>query len=151
MEDDLQWKTNFGGRRPLMEGELRWKTTFGGRQPSVEDNFQGKMTFGGRRPSVEDDLWWKTTCSGRRPSAEDDVCLLPTPLSGIFELSFHISVALYRDLKALIEVPKLFEMSYFMDQSFAHIMISSGSQRFTNSKIVRTSGGSQSEGLALSP
>ena len=36
MEDNLQWKTNFDGRQPLMEDTLRWKTTFGGRQPSLE-------------------------------------------------------------------------------------------------------------------
>ena len=43
LEDDFQWQTTLGGRRPLMEddvleGDLRWKTTFGGRQPSIEDN-----------------------------------------------------------------------------------------------------------------
>ena len=32
MEDDLRWKTTFGGRRPRVEDKLRWKTTFGGRQ-----------------------------------------------------------------------------------------------------------------------
>ena len=30
MEDDLQWKTTFGGRQPSMEDNLQWKTTFGG-------------------------------------------------------------------------------------------------------------------------
>ena len=30
MEDNLQWKTPFGGRRPLAEDNLRWKTSFVG-------------------------------------------------------------------------------------------------------------------------
>ena len=77
VEDDLRWKTTFGGRRPmlednlwwktpLVEDDLRWKTTFGGRRLSVEDDLQWKTTFGGRRPMVEDDLLWKTTFGGRR-------------------------------------------------------------------------------------
>ena len=37
MEDELQWKTTFGGRRPPVE------TTFGGRQPLVEDDLQWKL------------------------------------------------------------------------------------------------------------
>ena len=48
-EDDLWWKTTFGGRRPLVEDDLRWKTTFGGRRPMVEDNLRWKTIFGGRR------------------------------------------------------------------------------------------------------
>ena len=38
MEDDLQWKTTFGGsgRRPLMEDNFWWKMTYRGRPPSVE-------------------------------------------------------------------------------------------------------------------
>ena len=35
-------------RRPPMEDDLWWKTTFGGRQPSMEDDLWWKMTFGGR-------------------------------------------------------------------------------------------------------
>ena len=42
MEDDLWWKTTFGGRRPSVEDDFRWKTTYGGRRPSVEDDFLGK-------------------------------------------------------------------------------------------------------------
>ena len=52
-------KMTFGGRRPLVEDDfgrrpsvednLWWKTAFGGRQP-----------FGGRWPSVVDTLLWKT-------------------------------------------------------------------------------------------
>ena len=38
VEDDLQWKTIFGRRQPLVEDNLWWKMTFGGRQPSVEDD-----------------------------------------------------------------------------------------------------------------
>ena len=64
MEDDLRWKTTFGGRRPSLEDELWWKATFGGRQSSVEDDLQWKMTFSGRRPSVEDDLQWRMTFGG---------------------------------------------------------------------------------------
>ena len=44
-----------------MEDDLHWKTTFGGRQPSVEGDLWWKTTFSERRPSVEDDLWWKMT------------------------------------------------------------------------------------------
>ena len=40
----------FGGRRPSMEDNLQWKTTFGGRQTSVEE-------VGEKQPLVEDDLW----------------------------------------------------------------------------------------------
>ena len=82
MEDNLWWKTIFGGEAAskqgrrlrfgmlteltnirstkvlwIVEDDLQWKTTFGGRQPSVEDNLRWKMTFGGRRPLVEDKLW----------------------------------------------------------------------------------------------
>ena len=67
VEDNLQWKTTFGGRH------LRWKTTFGGRWPSVEDNLCWKMTFGERRPLGEENLQWKTTFGERRPSVEDDL------------------------------------------------------------------------------
>ena len=49
VEDDLQWKTNFDGRRPLVESNLWGKTTFCERRPSVED-------YLGRRPLGEDDL-----------------------------------------------------------------------------------------------
>ena len=37
-EDDLQWKTTFGGRRPSVEDNLWWKITFGERRTSEEDN-----------------------------------------------------------------------------------------------------------------
>ena len=67
VEDDLQWKITFGGRRPSVEDNLRWKTTFGRRQPSVKDNLWWKMTFGEREPLVEDNL------GGRRPLVEDDL------------------------------------------------------------------------------
>ena len=70
VEDDLQRKTTFGGRRPLVEDDLWWKT------PLVEDGLQWKTTFGGRRPMVENDLQWKTNFV--------DPCMLPTPLCGIF-------------------------------------------------------------------
>ena len=33
MEDDLQWKTIFGGRHPSVEDDTLWKTTFDGRWP----------------------------------------------------------------------------------------------------------------------
>ena len=46
MEDDLQWKTNFNGRRLSMEDKLQWEMTFGGRRPSAEDDIQWKTTFG---------------------------------------------------------------------------------------------------------
>ena len=48
----------------MVEDDLWWKTTFGGRQPLVEDNLGWKMTFGGRQPRVEDGLLWKTTLGG---------------------------------------------------------------------------------------
>ena len=34
MEEDLQWKMTFGGRRPLMEDDIRWRTTLDRRGPS---------------------------------------------------------------------------------------------------------------------
>ena len=34
--------------QPSVEDDLQWKMTFGGRRPSVEDDLQWKMTFGGR-------------------------------------------------------------------------------------------------------
>ena len=40
-----------------VEDDLQWKKTFGGRRPLVEDNFWCKMTFGVKRLSMEDDLW----------------------------------------------------------------------------------------------
>ena len=49
----------------LVEDDLQWKTPFGGRRLSVEDDLQCKRTFSARRPSVEDDLLWKTTFGGR--------------------------------------------------------------------------------------
>ena len=33
--NDLQWKMNFGGRRPSVEETLRSQMTFSGRQPLV--------------------------------------------------------------------------------------------------------------------
>ena len=89
VEDDLWWKTTTVGRRPsvepLVEDNLQWKMAFGGRQPSGkttfgEDNLWGKMTFGGRQPLVEDNFWWKATFGGS--------CMLPSPLCGIFFLSY---------------------------------------------------------------
>ena len=62
VEDNLQWKTTFGGRRPSEEDDLRWKTTFGGRRPSGEDDLGWKTTFSGRQHSLEDNLWWIIAC-----------------------------------------------------------------------------------------
>ena len=64
MEDDLWWKTTFGGRQPLVEYDLRWK---------VEDDLQWKTTFSGRLPLVEEDPQWKTTFGRRRLSVEADI------------------------------------------------------------------------------
>ena len=36
VEDNLRWKTTFGGRQHSVEYEPRWKTTFGGRQTKVD-------------------------------------------------------------------------------------------------------------------
>ena len=47
MEDDLQWKTTFSGRLPLVEDDLQWKMTCGGKQPEMEDDLQWKTTFAG--------------------------------------------------------------------------------------------------------
>ena len=47
MKDDLQWKTPFGGRQPLVEDDLRWNATFVGKRPTVEENIQWKMNFVG--------------------------------------------------------------------------------------------------------
>ena len=49
VEDNLRWKTTFGGKQPLVEDDLWWKMTFSGRQPSLEDNLLW-----------EDNLWWRT-------------------------------------------------------------------------------------------
>ena len=100
VEDNLQWKTSIGGRRPSMEDDLQWEddiqweTTFCGRQPSMEDDLRWKTTFGGRRPSVEDDLWWNTTFGGRQAMVEDDPCMLPSPLCSIFEGAAFLYVGL---------------------------------------------------------
>ena len=61
MEENLWWKTTFGGRQPSVEDNLQWKRTLSGRQTLVEDDLWWKMTFGGRKPLVEDALRWKTT------------------------------------------------------------------------------------------
>ena len=37
MEDILQWKTIFKGRKFLKENDLQWKMKFFGRQPSMEE------------------------------------------------------------------------------------------------------------------
>ena len=85
-----------GGRRPLVEDTLRWKitslednlwwkTSFGGRQPSVEDDFRWKTPYSGRRPTAEDNLWWKMTFVGRKLLVEDGPCMLPSPLCGSYK------------------------------------------------------------------
>ena len=77
VEDDIRWKTAFGGRRPSRQDAEIWYVEcshkykinqgvmVGGRRPLVEDDLWWKTTFGGRRPSVEDNLRWKMTFSGR--------------------------------------------------------------------------------------
>ena len=81
VEDDLQWKTTFGGKQTSVEENLRWRTPFGERQPLVEDDLWLKTTFGGRHPSAEDDLWWQKTFGGARPSA------VAPPLTATAQLS----------------------------------------------------------------
>ena len=76
LEDNLQWKTTFGGRRLSGEDNLWWKTTFIGRRPLVEDDLWWKTTFGGGQPLVEDNLGWRRTFGGRRPLVEDDLQLI---------------------------------------------------------------------------
>ena len=71
MEDDLQGRTTFGGRQPVVEDDLQWTITFSGRRPSVEVNLWWKTTFGGGRPSVEDNLPWKTFFGRKWPSVEN--------------------------------------------------------------------------------
>jgi hypothetical protein len=56
MDDDLQCKMTFTGRRAPIEDYLQWKTTSNGRQPPIEDDLQWKTTSNGRRPPMEDDL-----------------------------------------------------------------------------------------------
>ena len=58
----------------MVEDNLWWKTTFGGGRPVVEDG-----------PFVEDDLWWKMTFCGRQPLV--NFCMLPPPIYGIFFFS----------------------------------------------------------------
>ena len=65
MEDDLWWKTTFGGRRPLLEDDLWWKMIFGETRPSLEDDFRWRTTFRGRWPLVEANLQWKGPFGGR--------------------------------------------------------------------------------------
>ena len=48
IEENLWWKTTFGGRRALVEDDLRWKMTFGERQPLVEDEILWKIAFSGK-------------------------------------------------------------------------------------------------------
>jgi hypothetical protein len=67
MEDNLQWKTTFNGRRPPMEDDLKWKTT------SNRSGLQWKTTSNGRQPPMEDDLQWKKTSNERRTTMEDDL------------------------------------------------------------------------------
>ena len=57
-----EWKTIFGGGRPLVEDVLRWKTTFVGRRPAVEHDLQLKTTCSGAWPSVDDNLRWILAC-----------------------------------------------------------------------------------------
>ena len=86
MEDNLRWKTTFGGRQPLVKDNLWWKTTFGGGHHSVEDNLWWKTPFSGRRPPMEDNLWWRVTFGERRLLVEDNPCMLLSPLCSIFLL-----------------------------------------------------------------
>ena len=53
MENNLWWKTTFGGRQPLVKDSPQLKTSFGGRWPSVEDTLPLNTTFDGRRALVE--------------------------------------------------------------------------------------------------
>ena len=62
MEDNLQLKTTFGGRRSSMEDNLRRKRTFCRRQPLVEEDLRWKTNFRGRRTLVEDNLQWILAC-----------------------------------------------------------------------------------------
>ena len=47
MEEDLQWKTTFDGRRPSIEDILRWKTTDGGRVIKGEVFLQKSFPYSG--------------------------------------------------------------------------------------------------------
>ena len=86
MEDDLQWKMTFKGRKPSrednlqgqttsngwlpwMEDDLRWKTNLHWGQSSLKDEIRWRMTFYGRWPSMKYNLQWMT------PSVEDDFFL----------------------------------------------------------------------------
>ena len=73
MEEDLQRKTTFNGRRPPMEDDLQCKTTSNERQPLMEDNLQWKTTSNERQPSMEDDLQWKTNSNKRWAPMEDNL------------------------------------------------------------------------------
>ena len=42
-----------------MEDDPQWKTTLGGRRPFMEDNLRGKTTFDGRRSLMDAELYWK--------------------------------------------------------------------------------------------
>ena len=56
VEDTLRWKTTSGGKK---EDDFLWKTNYTGRRPLLEDDLHRKTTF------------WKTTYRGRGPLVED--------------------------------------------------------------------------------
>ena len=96
MEDNLWWKTTFGGRQPSVEDNLWWKTTIRGRQPLVEDDLRWKATLGGRRSLVEGDLRWKTKNINDDQKIKMNPLLAHTPhhtqLCGIFFIILCYSV-----------------------------------------------------------
>ena len=59
IEDDLQGKTPFDRGRLLRKDDLQWRTFFYGRDPlmEVKDNLQYKMTFEGRQSTMDEDLF----------------------------------------------------------------------------------------------
>ena len=73
MEDDLQWKMTFNGKRPFMGDDCLWKMAFYGRPSFIEDRILWETTFDGRRHLTEDGLWWKTTFDGEQPLVEEDL------------------------------------------------------------------------------
>ena len=112
VEDDLWWKTTFGGRQPSVEDDLWWKTTFSGGQPLMEDNLRWKTTLCGRRPLVEDNLWWKTTFGGIGWAVSHLDFLIDTKNiekfldSKLYELNFFTACCLVR-FKAFLYKPFL--------------------------------------------
>jgi len=87
LEDELQWKTTFGGRRHFVEDNLRWKTTFAGTDMEkvssslavlAEKKHKKDLNLEFHQDgNLKMQICWRKTfhffhvCAGRQPSLED--------------------------------------------------------------------------------